>query len=188
MKKIDIKNIAKIDFNNKKDLIKFGIFIAIAILILIIIISLFSSKKMVCTKNNNLIDGFINSENITFRFDSGKIKSIDYDRKIKINSYYRSYGTYIEALESVFNSGYKYMKNKNIETTDDSISINFKTTNSGIVLNNLNIVYNSDTDNTSLRYDILSDIDNDENAYKVKDEYSKKQLKEKIEKLGYTCK
>ena len=43
-------------------------------------------------------------------------------------------------------------------------------------------------DNTSLRYDILSDIDNDENAYKVKDEYSKKQLKEKIEKLGYTCK
>ena len=72
----------------------------------------------------------------------------------------------------------KNMKNKDIETTDDSISIHFKTTSRGIVLNNLNIAYNSDTDDTSLRYDILSDIDNDENAYKVGDKYSKKQLKD----------
>ena len=188
MKKIDIKNLVKIDFKNKKDLIKLGIIVVIFILILVLVFGLINSRKMVCTKNNDLIDGFANSETVSFRFGGGAIKTIEYDRSVKINNYYKSYGTYIEALDSVFSNGYKYMKNKDIETTDDSISIHFKNTSSGIVLNNLNIAYNSDTDDTSLRYDILSDIDNDENAYKVGDKYSKKQLKDSIKKLGYTCK
>lgn len=182
MKKINI------DLKNKKDLIKLGVMFVVFAVILVIIFSLFNSKKLVCTLDNELISGFKNEEDVTFILGGGEIKSIDYDRKISINDYYKNYGTYIDSLENILTTGYKYMKNKDIETTDNSIAVSFKTRESGIVLNNLSIVYNNDTDDTSLRYDILSDIENDENSFKVGDKYSKKELKNAIKKLGYSCK
>ena len=182
MKKINI------DFKDKKELTKLGIILLTFIVVIVIILSFFGSKKLTCTLDNELIKGFKNEEKVIFTLGNGKIKSIDYNRKISINDYYKSYGTYIDSLDNIITTGYKYMKNKDIETTDDSISLSFKNKESGIILNNLNVVYNNDTDDTSLRYDILSDIDNDENSFKVGDKYSKKELKNAIKKLGYSCK
>ena len=143
---------------------------------------------MTCQLNKNLIDGFNNNEKVILNIKSGKISKIEYDRKITLNNYYKKYGTYIDSLDSIFDTGYNYLKNKDITTTDSNIAIKFKTKNTGIILNNLNIIYNNDTDDTSLRYDIKNDIENDENSYKIGDEYSKRELKKSIEKLGYKCK
>lgn len=189
MKKINLDFFKNIDLKNKKDLIKLSaIAVAVLLIIIVLIILLTGSKKMTCQLNKNLIDGFNNNEKVVFNIKDGKISKIEYDRKITINDYYKKYGTYINSLESILNTGYGYLKNKDISTTDSNVTINFKTDNSGVILNNLNIVYNNDTDDTSLRFDIKSDIENDENTYKVGDKYSKRELKKSIEKLGYKCK
>lgn len=185
MKKLNLK----INLKNKKNLIKLGIVLILIIIILVIICNLFkTSEKVTCTINNELIKGFNNEETIVFEIDDNIIKNIEYNRKITINDFYKSYGTYIDSLDSILSTGYNYMKNKNIETTDDTISISFNTNKSGVILNNLNIVYNTDSDKTSLRYDVLNDLDNEETAFKVGDKYSKTNLKKEIKKLGYTCK
>lgn len=162
--------------------------VAIVILVIILCVCIHSSKTLTCTLNNDLIKGFKNDEKVVFNFKSGKISNIRYDRTIKLNDYYKSYDSYIEAIDNVIRSGYEYAKNKDIETTKDTITLGFETKEKGIILNNLNIVYNNDNDDTSLRYDILSDVDNDQNSFKINDKYSKKELKQKINKLGYTCK
>lgn len=161
--------------------------ITIIILFIILVLKSISNKTLTCTINNDLMDGFNNEEKIIIKYKNNKINNIKYDRVININEYYQEFNTYPDSLETVLKRGYKYIDNFKVSKESDKVSYGIDLNDSGIVLNNLSITNNNTSNNTSLRYDINSDLSSD-NAINIGDKIKKSTLKNKIIKLGYTCK
>ncbi len=83
-------------------------------------------------------------------------------------------------------NAYNYIKGYKIKKNKDNITISLNIKKEGIILDNLKITKNSDNEDTSLRFDVLSDIKTSSNAFKIGE--SSKKLKSRVEALGYTCK
>lgn len=186
--KSKLNKIIKLVMEYKKQI---AIIIAFTAIIIAIMLLANATNTLKCTSNYNLIKGFKNEEVVKFKVSGDKIRKIKYKRTITLNDYYDSYGTYYDSLDKILNIGYKYLGKKKykviVNKEDKQVIAKFKT-KQGIVLNNLTITGNSKQDDTSLRLDILNDIDNDKNAYKVGKKISKKELRKELEKIGYDCK
>lgn len=165
------------------------IIITIMVLVVIIASAIISAKnhKLTCTISNTLHEGFDNTEEVVFKLKKGKIYEVKYNREIKISDFYKEYGVYTGVLESLFKTGYAYVKDAEINKDDSKVSIKYDTKESGVILNNV-LINDTQEDKTSMAYNIASNLDNDEPSFKVGDEYSRKDLKKKIEDLKYTCK
>lgn len=172
--------------NNIKELLKNKkiVFGAICLLVVIIIIIAVTPKTLTLTKESVLIEGFNSRETIVVKLNGNKISKIKLTREISLNDYYDSLGTYYNSLEKVLNNGYSYLeKNYSIKKEKNKVVVNINTKEKGVVLNNLSIKYNGD-DDTTLRYDIETDLKN-ESSINIGDKISKNQLKQKLKKYGY---
>lgn len=171
--------------NNKRVVILGGL-VLIIVIIIVLLITL-SDKKLTCTLENELLKGFTNKEEVTFKISRKGIKNISFDKTITMSDYYVSKKSYQNTLEQLFKNGYTYLDGK-IKSTESYINVKAKTSKSGVVLNGVSIKNNSEYEDTSLRFDVSNDLEKDENAYKVGDKISKKELKKSVEKLGFKCK
>lgn len=158
-----------------------GLIVLIATVILIVT---FTPKTLKLTREEVLLDGFTTKETLTVKIKLKEIKSINLTKEINLSEYYDEYGTYYDSLEKVLNNGYSYLKSDfNLTRENYKMIVNVDTKDKGIVLNNLTIKYNGD-DKTTLRYDVATDL-KDQLSINVGDKMSKKELKEKLRKLGY---
>lgn len=166
------------------------------IVILVIILVLFlnkdnagiglSSNNLVCNTSNTIIEGFNNKEEITFGVKGNSINRIKLDRTITIDGDYKGDGSYIESLSTSLDNAYNYLKDYKINKDKDSISVSVDTKKKGIVIKNLSISKNSELEDTSLRFDVANDLNDDKNSVKIGT--PKKDVKTKLEGMGYTCK
>lgn len=165
------------------------ILVCLGVLLVIIVgcVCLFGNKTVKCTRNFDFVEGIKSSETVEVKLNSDKITDIKLDRKITLNDFYDSYGSYYSAIENVLKKSYDYLgKNAKIQINDKSINIKVNTKKDGLVLDNLKI-YQNGAENTSLRYDGSDDL-NSSSAIKINDKIKKGDLENKIKKLGYTCK
>lgn len=166
-------------FKNKKVVV--GI---ILVIFAILIIILLTPKTLKLTKEEVLLEGFTSKETLVVKLSNNKIKNIKLAREIVLNDYYDGLGTYYNSLEKVLNNGYSYIeKDYSIKKEKNKVVININTKKKGVVLNNLSIKYNGE-DNTSLRYDIETDL-KDKSSINIGDKISKGELKKKLNNLGY---
>ena len=169
-----------------------NLIIAVVVVIVVLIVALSlgikSSNTLKCSIDKEIIKGFNNNESLVFKFGKKKLKSIKLDRTISLSEYYAERGTYTETLEMSLNNAYKYLGDSyKINKADDKVTVNIDTTDKGIVLDNLIIKYNSEDDDTTLRFDVETDLDS-EKAFKIGDEYKKADVKKTLTDMGYTCK
>lgn len=170
----------------KGNIIVLGGLILAIVIVVICLVSL-GNKKITCTLETELLKGFNNKEVVTFSLDKNGIKKISFDKTISMSDYYVEKKSYQNTLEQLFKNGYSYLKG-NISSTEKEVNVKATTTKSGVVLNGVSIKNNSEYEDTSLRFDVLNDLENDKDAFKVGDKYSKKELKTKVERLGFKCK
>lgn len=158
--------------------------VIIGILLIIILFLLLTPSTLELTKEETLIDGFTSKETLVIKIKNSKIKSIKLSRDIKLSDYYSSIDTYTNSLEKVLNNGYSYLGDSyNLKKDNNKIKVDINTKEKGVVLNNLTIKYNGE-DDTTLRYDIETDLKS-ESSINVGEKVSKKQLKKKLKKYGY---
>lgn len=163
------------------------IIVVIILIMLLILLVIKNDNKLTCTLDKELIDGFSIKEIVEIKINNNKVQNIKLDKTISMDEYYKKYGTYKDTLEKLFDNGYSYV-NGMISSTDTEVNVKVNTNEKGIVLDNVTIKNNAKDEKTSLRFNILNDIEKDKNAIKVGDKYKKNELKKKITKLGYECK
>ena len=173
----------KVNFDElKKQLLENKIVLIACIVIILLVIIVISSggKKLTCTLDNEIIEGFNNKEKITVKWKKNEISKINLDKTVSISDFYKEYGTYIESLKTVMTNGYEGAV---INDTDSEVTVKYETTDKSIVPNALSINYNAD-DKTSLRYDIDTNYDN---GIQVGSKESKSDIKTMLKKAGYKC-
>ncbi len=158
-------------------------------IVLVLICSIpFKSKTLKCTRDAELLKGFDASESLVVKINKGKIKDIKLKKEIQVSDFYDSYGTYYDSLQDILNQGYGYLDaDYFLQKVGKKMVVNIETNKKGIVLNNLSIRYNSEDDETTLRYDAILDLE-DKSAISVGDEISKSELNKKLKSFDYKCK
>ena len=164
-------------------------------MVLIIILVLFLNKKDIsigrssnslkCSRENTLLEGFHNKEEVIIYLKSAKVNRIKLDRNITLSDKYSEEETYLNTLNTSFENAYSELKGVKIRKAKKSIQVLLTIKEKGIVLDNLSIKRNSEVEDTSLRFDIINDL-NGENVIKIGE--SSRGLREKLSSIGYTCK
>ncbi len=145
------------------------------------------NKPIECTRSEELIEGITTKEELKVSIKKNKIKKINLKKEIILNEFYDERETYYDAIEDIMTKSYDYLgADKQIRKEDKKVIVEISTKDKGVILNNLSIKYNGE-DKTTLRYDGVTDL-KDETSIKINDAISKKEIKEKLKKIGYTCK
>ena len=157
-------------------------------LIIVCTIFLFGTNKPIeCTRSEELIEGITTAEELKVKVKKNKIKNINLNKEIILNDFYDERETYYDSIEDILSKSYDYLGvDKQIRKEDKKVVVEINTKAKGVVLNNLSIKYNGE-DKTTLRYDGVIDL-KDKTSIKINDAISKKELTEKLKKIGYTCK
>ena len=165
------------------------------VMVLIIILVLFLNKKDIsigrssnslkCSRENTLLEGFHNKEEVIIYLKSAKVNRIKLDRNITLSDKYSEEETYLNTLNTSLENAYSELKGVKIRKAKKSIQVLLTIKEKGIVLDNLSIKRNSEVEDTSLRFDIINDL-NGENVIKIGE--SSRGLREKLSSIGYTCK
>ena len=160
------------------------------VMVLIIILVLFLNKKDIsigrssnslkCSRENTLLEGFHNKEEIIIYLKDTKVNRIKLDRNITLSDKYSEEETYLNTLNA-----YSELSGVKIRKVKKSVQVLLTIKEKGIVLDNLSIKRNSEVEDTSLRFDTINDL-NGENGIKIGE--SSHVLKEKLSSMGYTCK
>ena len=163
-------------------------------MVLIIILVLFLNKKDIsigrssnslkCSRENTLLEGFHNKEEVIIYLKSAKVNRIKLDRNITLSDKYSEEETYLNTLNTSLENAYSELKGVKIRKAKKSIQVLLTIKEKGIVLDNLSIKRNSEVEDTSLRFDIINDL-NGENVIKIGE--SSRGLREKLSSIGYTC-
>ena len=180
----------KLKENKKRIYILIGL-----VMVLIIILVLFLNKKDIsigrssnslkCSRENTLLEGFHNKEEVIIYLKSAKVNRIKLDRNITLSDKYSEEETYLNTLNTSFENAYNELSGVKIRKTKKSVQVLLAIKEKGIVLDNLSIKRNSEVEDTSLRFDTINDL-NGENGIKIGE--SSRGLKEKLSSMGYTCK
>ncbi len=167
----------------------------VLVIVLIAILVLFLNKKDIsigsssnslkCSRENTLLEGFHNKEEVIIYLKSGKVNQIKLDRNITLSDKYSEEETYLNTLNTSLENAYSELKGVKIRKAKKSIQVLLTIKEKGIVLDNLSIKRNSEVEDTSLRFDIINDL-NGENVIKIGE--SSRGLREKLSSIGYTCK
>ena len=170
------------------------ILIGLVIVLLFVILVLFLNKKDIsigtssnalkCSRENTLLEGFHNKEEVIIYLKSAKVNRIKLDRNITLSDKYSEEETYLNTLNTSFENAYNELSGVKIRKTKKSVQVLLAIKEKGIVLDNLSIKRNSEVEDTSLRFDTINDL-NGENAIKIGE--SSRGLKEKLSSMGYTC-
>lgn len=163
----------------------------IGVLISLVLVSIVVNKginrSLKCTRSEELIEGINSEEELRINIKKEEIKRIELKREIKLNEFYDEYETYYDSIEDILIKAYEYLdKDLKIERKEKKLEVKIDTKEKGINLNNLKIKYNGE-DKTTLRYDAVTNL-GDVSSIKVKENKTKKGLKEELKRLGYTCK
>ena len=165
----------------------------VLVIVLIAILVLFLNKKDIsigsssnslkCSRENTLLEGFHNKEEVIIYLKSGKVNQIKLDRNITLSDKYSEEETYLNTLNTSLENAYSELKGVKIRKAKKSIQVLLTIKEKGIVLDNLSIKRNSEVED--LRFDIINDL-NGENVIKIGE--SSRGLREKLSSIGYTCK
>ena len=177
---------------NKK---RIYILIGFVIVLLLAILVLFLNKKDInigtssnilkCSRENTLLEGFHNKEEIIIYLKDTKVNRIKLDRNITLSDKYSEEETYLNTLNTSLENAYSELSGVKIKKDKNGVQVSLTIKEKGIVLDNLSIKRNSEVEDTSLRFDTINDL-NGENAIKIGE--SSRGLKEKLSSMGYTCK
>ena len=144
-----------------------------------------SSNSLKCSRENTLLEGFHNKEEVIIYLKSAKVNRIKLDRNITLSDKYSEEETYLNTLNTSFENAYNELSGVRIKKDKNGVKVSFTINEIGIVLDNLSIKRNSEVEDTSLRFDTINDL-NGENGIKIGE--SSHVLKEKLSSMGYTCK
>ena len=144
-----------------------------------------SSNSLKCSRENTLLEGFHNKEEVIIYLKSAKVNRIKLDRNITLSDKYSEEETYLNTLNTSLENAYSELTGIKIKKSKNSIQVLLTIKEKGIILDNLSIKRNSEVEDTSLRFDIINDL-NGENGIKIGE--SSRGLKEKLSSMGYTCK
>lgn len=171
-------------------------FIALMVVVIIIILiavmcGLGGNKTITCTKDSTVVD-FKFQEELIIKLEKDKISSIKLDKSITIGDDYNKFDTYHNIIHNLFTNAYDYLDESDYKitqkdnTTNIKLEINKK--EKGIILDNMQIVSNNPDNKYDLTFNRVNNLEGSSSTYKIGDEYKIKELKLKIEGLGYTCK
>ena len=134
-------------------------------MVLIIILVLFLNKKDIsigrssnslkCSRENTLLEGFHNKEEVIIYLKSAKVNRIKLDRNITLTDKYSEEETYLNTLNTSFENAYNELSGVKIRKTKKSVQVLLAIKEKGIVLDNLSIKRNSEVEDTSLRFDTI---------------------------------
>ena len=119
------------------------------VMVLIIILVLFLNKKDIsigrssnslkCSRENTLLEGFHNKEEVIIYLKSAKVNRIKLDRNITLSDKYSEEETYLNTLNTSFENAYSELKGVKIRKAKKSIQVLLTIKEKGIVLDNLKI-------------------------------------------------
>lgn len=186
-----LKNIKKVEKLNQKN-IRTIIIAAICLLLLLIIVLVASfnkTKEVTCTKNNTFIKDFYNIEEVNIRLKRDVIKELEISKTVEITGDYKEFPTFSEILENSLNSAYAYDKdNYKLKKDGSKFTIDYKTKDKSIILNNLEITLNDPDKKYDLKFNTQNNIESAETVLNVNDEINSHELIKKVESWGYSCK
>lgn len=182
-----MKNIIELIKKNKRVVISA---VLIIVILIVIILSLSNRKTTItCSKNIEVLDGITLKETVDVSLKKKKAVSFKVNKTMELDAFYTKNDIYMKTLEQHFNGAYKYLNEKDYKVTKKDNSINAKVkTKDGIILNNINIILNESNKKGDISINSVSTLETSDTAIKANDEFSKKELKQYIEKSGYTCK
>ena len=176
---------------NKKNALIGLLVIVIVIILIAVICGLGGSKTITCTKNKTVVD-FKFKEELVIKLEKDKISSIKLDKSVTIGDDYSKFDTYHNIIHNLFTNAYDYLDKSDykIKQKDNTTNIKLEVTkkDKGIILDNMQIISNNPDNKYDLTFNRVNNLDGASTTYKVGDEYKTKELKKKIEGLGYTCK
>lgn len=177
--------------NNRKVVIIGGIALIIIGIIIIglVIMNQTSSRNLTCTREDSVND-FHMEETLKIELEDDVIKKMDLEKSILVGESYSKFSHYEETLLNQLENAYNYLDKDLYEITNKDHKITVKTTleSSGLILDNLTITANDPDNSLDVRFNTVNNPETSSTAYMIGDEYTKKDLTDKIEGLGYTCK
>ncbi len=141
------------------------ILIGLVIVLLFVILVLFLNKKDIsigtssnalkCSRENTLLEGFHNKEEVIIYLKSAKVNRIKLDRNIILSDKYSDEETYLNTLNTSLENAYSELSGVKIKKDKNGIQVSLTIKEKGIVLDNLSIKRNSEVEDTSLRFDTI---------------------------------
>ena len=178
-------------FENKKLLLIVSIVIFIVLIVIIVLVNANKPSKIVCSRNDQLVEGIDLDEDLTIMYNKkNKVSRIIIDKDIKLDEYYQQFDTHKNAIYDHMNNAYKYLPEKAYQVikTADGVNISIDTKKEGVILDNLEITRLSQSDRKDIKINSSNILESSSSTYKIGDEYKREELIKKIEGLGYTCK
>lgn len=176
---------------NKRNALIGLLIIVIIIILIAVICGLGGTKTITCTKNNTVVD-FKFKEELVIKLKKEKITSIKLDKSVTIGDDYNKFDTYHNIIHNLFTNSYEYLDKSDykIKQKGNTTTVNLliDKDKKGVILDNMQIVSNNPDNKYDLTFNRVNNLESASTTYKVGDEYKVKELKLKIEGLGYTCK
>ena len=175
--------------NINKKYIVIGLFILLAVLVIVLgMVGVNSLNNIKCTSETTVGEITIKDE-IRIKLVKGKVGYVKENKIIKVSDKSKREEAYYTALEKTIKSAYKYLGEDKYELSlnkdNREFQINYESKEKGLILNNITIKENKEEFDYS--YSSSNDYELSEKSIEINDSYKKKELKKKIEGVGYKC-
>lgn len=176
---------------NKKNAIIALLVLIIIVVLIVVITGLGKNNTLTCTKNDTVMD-FKFKEELIIELKKEEISSIKLDKSVTIGDEYNKFDTYHNIIHNLFTNSYEYLSKSDykIKQKGNTTTVNLKIDKDkeGIILDNMQIISNNADNKYDLTFNRVNNLESSSSTYKIGDKYKMKDLKAKIEGLGYTCK